>query len=245
MGTIIDSILGINTVLACALVFALVFAEDAFFLGFIIPGETAAILAGVLASRGHVQLWVMIAVVIAAAVTGDTVGYEVGRVFGTRMLKMRLLDRKRQQLDKAQDFLRRRGGTAVLLGRFTAFFRAVMPALAGTAQMPYQRFLLFNATGGILWGSGTVLLGFLAGNSYKAVAKTAGTGTPIAVAAIVIVPLIIWRIRKRRKEKAADHPGGENRPARADQRFPSRKDGRSGSKHHPGIREQPRPGPTA
>ncbi|MBG0741691.1 DedA family protein [Paeniglutamicibacter antarcticus] len=201
MGAIIDNILGINVVLASVIVFALVFAEDAFFLGFVIPGETAAILGGVLASRGHIDLWSIMALVIAAAIIGDTVGYEVGRIFGTRILKLRILARKKRHLDRAQNFLRRRGGTAVFLGRFTAFFRAVMPALSGTAGMSYRKFLLFNATGGIIWGTATVTLGFLAGNSYKAVAKTAGSGTAILVATIVVALLVIWRVRKRRAEK--------------------------------------------
>lgn len=208
MSAIIDNILGINVVLASVIIFALVFAEDAFFLGFVIPGETAAILGGVLASRGRIDLWSIMALVIAAAIIGDTVGYEVGRIFGTRILKLRILVRKKDHLDKAQDFLRRRGGTAVFLGRFTAFFRAVMPALCGTARMPYRKFLLFNAAGGIIWGTGTVILGFVAGNSYKAVAKTAGSGTAIVVASIVVALLVIWRIRKRRAEKRAEKTGG-------------------------------------
>ncbi len=201
MGAVVDNILGINPVLAAVVVFALVFAEDALFLGFIIPGETAAILGGVLASRGNVELWVMIVLVISAAILGDTVGYEVGRLFGTKIMKSRLLRRRRGELDKAQDFLRRRGGSAVFLGRFTAFLRAVMPALCGTARMPYRKFLLFNAAGGLIWGAGCVVLGFVAGNSYQAVAKIAGGGTALAVAVIVVVALIIWRIRKHRAEK--------------------------------------------
>lgn len=209
MGAIIDNILGINVVLASVIIFALVFAEDALFLGFVIPGETAAILGGVLASRGHVDLWSIMALVIAAAIIGDTVGYEVGRIFGTRILKLRILARKKHHLDKAQDFLRRRGGTAVFLGRFTAFFRAVMPALCGTTRMPYRKFLLFNAAGGIIWGTGTVILGFVAGSSYKAVAKTAGSGTAIVVATIVVALLVIWRIRKRRAEKTLGIPDGD------------------------------------
>ncbi|HEY8295598.1 MAG TPA: DedA family protein [Micrococcaceae bacterium] len=191
------------------IVFALVFAEDAFFLGFVIPGETSAILGGVLASRGHTDLWTMIVLVIAAAILGDTVGYEVGRIFGTRILKLRILSRRRHHLDKAQDFLRRKGGTAVFLGRFTAFFRAVMPALSGTARMPYRKFVVFNAAGGIIWGAGAVILGFLAGNSYKAVAKAAGSGTAIAAVVLVVAALVIWQIRKRRTENHAAATEGD------------------------------------
>ncbi len=82
--------------------------------------------------------------VIAAAIAGDSVGYEVGRRFGPRILRSRVLDKRRERLDEARHFLARRGGSAVFLARWVAFFRAVMPALAGTARMPYARFLVFN-----------------------------------------------------------------------------------------------------
>lgn len=118
-----------------------VFAEDALFVGFILPGETAAILGGVAAKLGHVPLPAVLLTVIGAAILGDSVGYEVGRHFGQRVLALHILDRRRQRLSDAQDFLARRGGAAVFLGRGVAFFRAVMPALAGTARMPYPRFL--------------------------------------------------------------------------------------------------------
>src|SRR5690349_4514502 len=109
----------------------LVFAEDALFVGFVLPGETAAVLGGVAASRGHVELVAMCAIVVAAAIIGDSVGYEVGRHFGPRILRVRILQRHQQRLSDSQAFLARRGGSAVFLGRFVAFFRAVMPALAG------------------------------------------------------------------------------------------------------------------
>lgn len=118
-------------------------------MGFVIPGETAAVLGGVIASQGRVHLWLMIVLVVVAAVVGDTVGYEIGRHVGPRILQLRVLDKRRRRLNDAQDFLRRRGGWAVFLGRFVAFFRAVMPALAGTSRMPYLRFLAFNAAGGL------------------------------------------------------------------------------------------------
>ncbi|MDQ1623024.1 MAG: rane-associated protein [Actinomycetota bacterium] len=205
MGAFVDGILNIDPVLAYALVTCLVFAEDALFLGFLIPGETAAVLGGVIASRGEGQLWLMMVLVILAAVLGDTAGYEIGRHFGPRLLGLKILDRHRARLQKAQDFLRRRGGSAVFLGRFIAFFRAVMPGLAGIARMPYPRFLAFNAAGGVVWGAGFVLLGFLAGNSYEAVANTVGRDLAAAAAVLAVAALVILRVRGvRRERRAAD-----------------------------------------
>ncbi|QCB97351.1 DedA family protein [Arthrobacter sp. PAMC25564] len=202
MSGFVDAILSVDPVLALVLVGLLVFAEDALFVGFVIPGETAAVLGGVVASRGHVELWVMMVLVVVAAIIGDTVGYEVGKHFGARVLNMKVLDKRRAQLEKAQAFLRRRGGSAVFLGRFTAFFRAVMPALAGTSRMHYPRFLVFNAAGGLVWGTGFVLLGFLAGNSYEAVAQAAGHDITAVVAAVVVIGFIIWRVRKARRDRS-------------------------------------------
>jgi membrane protein DedA with SNARE-associated domain len=201
MSSMVDHVLAVPGLLVYVLVGLLVFAEDALFVGFVIPGETAAVLGGVDASRGHVTLWLIIVVAVGAAIIGDSVGYEIGRQVGPRILGARTLDRHRRRLEDAQDFLGRRGGSAVFLGRFVAFFRAVMPALAGTAEMPYRRFLAYNAAGGLLWGTGFVLLGYLAGNSYAAVEKTVGRGAALAVLALVLVALVVWRIRKHRAER--------------------------------------------
>jgi len=204
MSSLIEHILSVPGVLVYVLVGLIVFAEDALFVGFVIPGETAAVLGGVDASRGHVKLWLIIVTVVVAAIIGDTVGYEIGRHVGPRVLQVRILDRHRRRLDDAQDFLARRGGSAVFLGRFVAFFRAVMPALAGTARMPYLKFLAYNAAGGLLWGAGFVLLGYVAGNSYAKVDKAVGRGAALAVLALVLAALLIWRVRKHQAERRSD-----------------------------------------
>jgi len=204
MDTLVQRILSISPVWVYFFVTLLVFCEDAIFIGFVIPGETAAVIGGVSASHHHVGLWLMIVLVVAGAIIGDTVGYEVGRHFGVRILDLRMLEKYRGRLDRAQQFLARRGGWAVFLGRFTAFFRAVMPALVGLSRMPYRRFLAFNAAGGAIWGVTFVVLGFVAGNSYQAVAKSVGRGMAIAVALIVVAGVVVWKIRERRHEKAVE-----------------------------------------
>ncbi len=71
-----------------------------------------------------------------------------------------------------------------------------MPALAGSARMPYPRFLAFNAAGGVVWGAGFVLLGYLAGHSYEAVARTAGRDLAAVIGIAALVAVVIWRVRK-------------------------------------------------
>jgi membrane-associated protein len=207
MQTIMDTIMQVTPVLAYLAITALVFAEDALFIGFVLPGETAAILGGVLASQHRLHLWLITLLVVLAAIVGDSVGYEVGRHFGGRVLRMRLLRKHEQKLDKARDFLARRGGMAVTLGRFTAFFRAVMPALAGMSRMPYRRFLAFNAAGGILWGTGAVLLGYFAGNAYQTIAKGVGQTFTIGGLAVIAAAAIVWHVRKQRRARAEQLAG--------------------------------------
>lgn len=199
---IVDHVLGAPPWLVYVLVGLVVFAEDALFVGFVIPGETVAVIGGVTASLGHTNVWLVGVIVVLAAVAGDSVGYEVGRVWGTRLVGHRFLDSRREQLDKAQDFLRRRGGSAVLLGRWTAFFRAVMPALAGTSRMPYPKFLAWNAIGGVAWGVTMVAIGYLAGQSYHRIEKWVGTGGAVLVALVVIAGVIAWQVRRHRAESA-------------------------------------------
>jgi membrane-associated protein len=199
---LVDHLLTLPAAAVLTITGVLVFVEDALFVGFVLPAETAAVLAGVSANRGNVSLTAVIVVVVICAIVGDSVGYEVGRFLGPRILAWRRLDSRRAQLDSAQSFLARRGGTAVLLGRFIAFFRAVMPALAGTSRMRYRTFLAFNATGGLIWGAGVVLIGYFAGESYSKVESTVGKGTAIAVVVLVLGAYAAWRIHKYRAERA-------------------------------------------
>jgi len=199
---LVDKILGLPGWLVLLVTGAVVFTEDALFVGFVVPGETVALLAGAAARIGHVPLAGVLAVVIVAAVAGDSIGYEVGRRLGPRLLDLRILAKRRKRLDEARAFLARRGGSAVFLGRWVAFFRAVMPALTGTSRMRYRKFLAYNAAGGIAWGATVVLLGYAAGASYRQVEKSFGRDAAFAVLAVVVVAVIVWRVRKHLGERA-------------------------------------------
>jgi membrane-associated protein len=207
MSAVLDNILGAPAWIVYAVVGLVVFAEDALFVGFVIPGETVAILGGVAASRGHASVVVVAIVVVTAAIVGDSVGYEIGKHWGSRLLDLRVFAKHRERLQDAQDFLARRGGVAVLLGRWVAFFRAVMPALAGTAKMPYRMFLPFNAAGGIVWGTVVVLVGYLAANSYAQVERAIGRDSALIALVVVLALLVVWRVRRRRVAAEASGPG--------------------------------------
>jgi membrane protein DedA with SNARE-associated domain len=207
MSAFVDRLLGVPGWVVLTVVGLTVFAEDALFVGFVLPGETVAVLGGVAAKFGHVPLWGVLAVTVVAAIVGDSVGYEVGRALGPRILRVRLLRERQRGIEQAQDFLARRGGSAVFLGRWVALFRALMPALAGTARMPYGRFLTWNAIGGLAWGVAVVLLGYAAGASYRTIESRFGAGAAIVLAAVVVLALVAWRVRRHvqaRRQRVAE-----------------------------------------
>jgi membrane protein DedA with SNARE-associated domain len=187
---------------AYAVVAALVFGETALFFGFVLPGEIAVVLGGVLASRGRVSLPLMLLVVVVAAIIGPLVGYEIGRRMGSRVVASRLLRRVSATVDKAGAALNARGAAAVLVGRFTAVLRALMPALAGTTRMPYRTFVTYNAISGFIWGVGYCLLGYLAGSAYTVIEREVGTGSAIAITVLVLAALVVWWRRRHRRAPA-------------------------------------------
>jgi membrane protein DedA with SNARE-associated domain len=170
---------------------------------------------GVLASQHVVSLPVLFAVVVAAAIVGDSVGFEVGRRFGDRLLGHRAVRKHQTKVDKAHGLLHRHGAIAVFIGRFTALLRALMPALAGSAKMPYGRFLTFNALGGLVWGIGFTTGGYVAGTAFEHIAKWLGRGIGIAVAVFAITALVVWAVRRRRAE-AADETAADLVPTPGD-----------------------------
>jgi membrane-associated protein len=190
---------GVPTSVVYLLVFGLPFLEASVFLGFVFPGETALVLGGVLASRGRVDVVAVIALAIVGAITGDAVGYAVGRRFGPALQKTRLGQIVGDTRWKAsEDFLRRRGGPAVFVGRFTALLRALVPSAAGMAKLPYRTFAMWNAAGGCVWATGFVLAGYLAGESYKKVEKYLGRGALVITAVVVLGLIATHFVRKRR-----------------------------------------------
>jgi len=182
---------------------ALVFGETAVFIGFVLPGEIAAVLGGVLASRGHLSLPLVIVIVVAAAISGPFIGYEIGRRMGDRLFRARPLRRVQGGVDRTRVVLATRGGVAVLLGRFVAIVRALMPAAAGAARVRYRTFTLYNALGGLIWGVGYVLLGYLAGSAYAVIEREVGAGLAIAIGVLVVAAIAVWLYRRHRSAARA------------------------------------------
>jgi membrane-associated protein len=198
MSSLASDVTSLTGWVAYLVIAALVFGETAVFIGFVLPGEIAAVLGGVLASRGHLSLPLVVIIVVAAAVIGPFVGYEIGKRMGDRLFSARPLRRVQGGVDRTRKVLYTRGGIAVFLGRFVAVLRALMPAAAGAAQVRYRVFTFYNVLGGLIWGVGYVLLGYLAGSAYAVVEREVGTGLAIAIGVIVVAVIAIWLYRRHR-----------------------------------------------
>jgi membrane-associated protein len=181
---------------------ALCFGEAAILLGMVLPGETALLVAGVFAQHGKLNLWVMIVVAVVAAIAGDSVGYQFGKRFGPSLRRSRLgLWVGEHRWAAVDGFLIRHGGKAVLLGRLTALFRALVPSMAGMSGMRYRTFLIWNAAGGLIWAPGCVLLGYAFSSSLGTVGKTL-TWAPLIVLGLVVLAYVLLHLRKRKRERA-------------------------------------------
>ena len=198
VSSLLDKIQHLPGGLVYTTVALLVFGEAALFVGFILPGETSVIVAGVVASKGHVNVVALCALVVVSAVVGDSVGYAVGHRYGDVLLELPVIRHRRVALERAMQGLQKRGPTYVFIGRFTAFLRAVMPGLAGLSKMRYRRFLVANALGGVIWGISYTLLGYFAGHALARVEKyTSWAGISLLGAVIVLLGAAHFA-RKRR-----------------------------------------------
>jgi membrane-associated protein len=207
-----DFILHLAGPLVLVVVFALPALEASTLLGIVVPAELALLLGGFLAHQGRVPLWAAVVAGAAGAIVGDSVGYAIGRRVGERLLAHlphRLVEPG--QVERATALVRRLGGRAVFLGRFTAALRALVPGLAGVAGVPYRTFAAYNVAGGVLWATGFVLLGYAAGRAYRMVERVAGQAGLVLLGAIVVgaatAALIRRRRARRRGRSAPEWPG--------------------------------------
>lgn len=140
------------------------FAESGLFFGFFLPGDSLLFTAGFLASQGFLNIWILVPMLIFAAISGDSVGFWTGRKFGTWLLRKKdSFFFHRHYLFTAQKFYEKYGGKTLVLARFMPAVRTFAPIVAGMARMHYPTFLTYNVVGGVLWAAGMTLLGYFLG----------------------------------------------------------------------------------
>ena len=146
----------------------IVFAETGLAVGFFLPGASLLVVAGLFAATGKLNLAILLSTLFVAAVVGDAVGYFTGARMGPRLFKRQksLLFRP-SHLEKAHAFYEKYGGKTIVIARFVPIVRTFAPLVAGAAQMPYRRFVVFNVAGGFLWVFSMLLGGYFLGSILK------------------------------------------------------------------------------
>lgn len=171
--------------------------ESAAMIGVLVPGEALVLAAGFFAAQGAFDLDALIVTVAVGATVGDSLGYEMGRHWGRDFLTEhgRRFGLTEEKLKRVDGFFERHGGASVFLGRFVGFARALVPFFAGSARMPYARFLSYNAAGALLWSIAVVLVGYFVGASWQSVEAWIGRITAILAALVALG--IAFRMRER------------------------------------------------
>jgi membrane-associated protein len=185
-------------------ILAIVFAESGLLIGFFLPGDSLLFTTGLLVADGqylHLPLWLVILLVVVAAVAGDQVGYLFGRRVGPALFRRpnsRLF--KQENLTKAQEFFARYGARSIVLARFVPIVRTFTPIVAGASHMHYRTFVLYNVIGGTLWGTGVTLLGYFLGQI--AFVKNNIELILIGIVALSVVPIVVELLRSRARSRS-------------------------------------------
>ena len=182
--------------------------ESAAFLGFLVPGETIVILAGVLVSFGVLELPEAITIAVAGAIIGDNVGYHLGRRLGRPWLEEHghRIGMRHSTLERIDALFARHGGKAVLIGRFIGFLRAMAPFVAGASRMRYRTFVPYNAVGATAWGIFFVLLGYFLGASWTVAERWLGR-VGLVLGTVALIATIVWLKRAKRRGRHESHQG--------------------------------------
>ncbi|MGQ0842027.1 DedA family protein [Actinokineospora sp.] len=181
----------------------LVLAECTVGLGFIAPGEGGLLIAATTVTNvpRFLVLW---AVVTVCAGIGDSIGFTIGRRFGPRLRETKLIQKYGVDgWDKATDILRRRGAWAVFFARFMPVVRTLTPAAAGTSGLPYRKFLPAVLAGAACWSALHISIGAALGEAAKRIESALNVGAVGLLGAVIVVGLIVYFVKKRKKAKAA------------------------------------------
>jgi membrane protein DedA with SNARE-associated domain len=181
------------------LLFAVVAAESA---GVPLPGETALIAAAILAERGHYSIVEVIVVAALAAIVGDNVGYWIGRTGGRALLERwgPIKRYSERVLPPGERFFRKHGGKTVFIGRFVSVLRVTAAWLAGITHMPWWRFFIWNAAGGIAWATLVSLLAYYFGKAAADAVATYGIYALVAIVVLAAIAFVVVRVVKKRIE---------------------------------------------
>ena len=180
------------------ILFLVIFAETGLIVTPFLPGDSLLFVAGALAALGGLNVHLLAACLIVAAILGDGVNYGVGRWLGRWILEPgRFRWVRREHFDRAHAFYEKHGGVAIIIARFLPIFRTYVPFVAGLAEMRYPKFTFFNVTGGILWVTSLTYAGYFFGN-LPWVRKNL-TLIIIGIIVVSLIPVLVAALKARRR----------------------------------------------
>ncbi|MCL5612259.1 MAG: DedA family protein [Chloroflexi bacterium] len=179
-----------------AMLFFVIFMETGFVITPFLPGDSLLFAAGTFAALGSLNVWLLLTLLMIAAVGGDTVNYWIGHFLGDRAYNVKWI--KREYLDRTHAFFEKHGGKTIFLARFVPIVRTFAPFVAGMGRMSYGYFFSYNVFGGITWVALFTLAGYFFGNIPFV--KSNFEFVIIAIILISILPMI-WEAIKARREK--------------------------------------------
>jgi membrane-associated protein len=184
--------------LVYAVLFAIIFSETGLVVLFFFPGDTLLFIAGAFCATGQMHLGVLLALLITAAVTGNTLNYWIGEAIGHRVFTHDYRWINKDALRRTHTFFERHGGKTIILARFVPVVRTFAPFVAGVSDMTHTRFQLYNITGALLWVTGLVTAGFFFGNIP--LVRDHLTAIVLAGVGVAVVPLALggaWKLTRK------------------------------------------------
>jgi membrane-associated protein len=179
------------------ILFAIIFCETGLVVTPFLPGDSLLFAAGTFAALGALDVRLLIPLLIAAAIIGDTINYWIGAYIGPRAFEGNLRFLKKEHLDRTRAFYERHGGKTIILARFVPIVRTFAPFVAGVGTMSYARFITYNVAGAVLWVGLLVLAGFFFGNIPMV--RENFTMVILAIIAISVMPIAFEAVRGRRR----------------------------------------------
>ena len=178
-----------------AILFLIIFMETGFVVTPFLPGDSLLFAAGTLAPLSDLNIWLIIVLLIIAAIAGDTVNYWIGHYLGERAYNIKWI--KKEYLDRTHAFFQKHGGKTIFLARFVPIVRTIAPFVAGMGKMSYGYFFSYNVFGGIVWVVLFTLLGYFFGN-LEFVKKN----FELVIIAIILISVVpaVWEALKARRE---------------------------------------------
>ncbi len=182
------------------ILFAIVFAETGLVVTPFLPGDSLLFAAGALAALGSLDLWLLVVLLIGAAILGDTVNYWVGAWIGPRAFSGNVRFLRKDYLERTHAFYEKHGGKTIILARFVPIIRTFAPFVAGVGAMSYPKFITYNVVGAMLWVGLFVPLGYYFGNMPAV--KENFSLVILAIIALSVLPIAIEAIKARRSRPA-------------------------------------------